>query len=714
MKTYQLIYTSVQHSLSDSSLGLSNQSGLRVYSCSQGVTEENIREIRKLSSYRLPKNNEVTFSEIIGDPKIPDMFPKAFRTLRLSDGRFAAIQTVFSGVDFQGEPDNFFAHALIFDDIDEGFFPEQYINNGVFKKYLTAQEAECELVHYLPPLDVMPDEDTKKHIEEFISSHKKELSYLIEKALSALVSDKTESICIASADADKTADYLISHKWLLPRDISVNSGISTYNVYLPSGKQPQIVFYGTIKGKNNITKQAVETRENCIYTDMDKKDFSQTELSPVFDFTVEDLRKEYTEYKFNSVTQFTDWLETLKNVSAPGMGAKLLRFKASAGDKAFAKRVSELYAHINDENMKPVRFEILKAAFDSISLFPDIEDEVSEEYVGQCVDKLCGGGNYDVYDLFSNGGGNIGGAHRLKAHIGEYIEKIKPRLVEMVEKNKRILINLFADIKHRTETETWKELFGADREKLGVFVELASVMITGYGLGAFTAPSEWTDEDLAETAAYFEASAEDEKIKDSCIKYICEHEDINWEKYGITITERVKTKDEQETDIRKIRRMLAKVGYIPYKRNTYDALKSDVRRDMNQNRSPLMLSKLLDAYYSWKTDGENQAQAQKDAQKIAKLLLEMRRKEKTCYDFIIPKLALEIVETDSNYHELIVNAETMPESFWNWFIIGYKRNEGNDITALNYIRIYEASKRRFLRIPAGKPLRETFSKTEGV
>ena len=81
MKTYQLIYTSVQHSLSDSSLGLSNQSGLRVYSCSQGVTEENIREIIKFSSYRLPKNNEVTFSEIIGDPKIPDMFPKRIRAM---------------------------------------------------------------------------------------------------------------------------------------------------------------------------------------------------------------------------------------------------------------------------------------------------------------------------------------------------------------------------------------------------------------------------------------------------------------------------------------------------------------------------------------------------------------------------------------------------------------------------------------------------------
>ena len=81
MKVYQLIYTSVQHSLSDNVLDLTNQSGLRVYSCSQGITKDNIGEILKFSSYRLPKNDK----------------------------------TVYSGVDFQGKPGNFFAHALVFD-----------------------------------------------------------------------------------------------------------------------------------------------------------------------------------------------------------------------------------------------------------------------------------------------------------------------------------------------------------------------------------------------------------------------------------------------------------------------------------------------------------------------------------------------------------------------------------------------------------------------
>lgn len=710
MKTYQLIYTSVQHSLSDGALGLSNQSGLRVYSCSQGVTEENIKEIIKFSSYRLPKNNETAFSEIIGDPKIPDLFPKAFRTLRLSDGRFAAIQTVFSGVDFQGEPDNFFAHAFIFEDFDEDFFPERYVGSNAFKKYLTAQEAECELVHYLPTLEIKPENDEEAHIKQFISEHKKELSYLLEKACEVLESDKYDSICIASADDKKTTDYLVALKWLLPRDISKNAGISTYNVYLPSGKQPQIVFYGTIKGRNNITKQAVETRENCVYIDMDKKDFSKNELSPIFDFTVDELRGMYGEYKFNSVTQLGDWLETFKNIGQPGMGAKLLRFKASAGETAFARRAAELYPHIKDENMSAVRFEILKAIFDGIQLFPTISAAVEEEYVGQCVDKLCGMGSYDIYDLFADGGASVVNADKLRIHVGEYAEKIKPRLDTMSEKNKLVLLDIFAGIKHGNEVSTWKELFDADKEKMKVFVALASVIITGYGSGAFTPPEAWTEEDTAEAVAYFEASVEDERIKDSCIKYICEHGDINWAAYGITVTERVKTKDEQENDIRRIKRMLAKVGYIPYKRNGYDALRSDVRRDMSESRAPLMLSKLLDAYYEWKASKENQVQAMRAAERLSGLILKLRKEEKTCYDFIIPKLALEIAETDCHYHEVIINADTMPESFWNWFVIGYKRCGSNDITALNYIRIYEASKRKFLRMPVGKLLRETFNK----
>ena len=158
--------------------------------------------------------------------------------------------------------------------------------------------------------------------------------------------------------------------------------------------------------------------------------------------------------------------------------------------------------------------------------------------------------------------------------------------------------------------------------------------------------------------------------------------------------------------------MLTKVGYIPYRRNTYDDLRHDVENDMYNSTSPLLLSRLLDTYYEWKYSYGNQAQSEKKAQELKKLILEMKRTEKTCYDFIFPKLGLEIIEAHGHYHEQIINTETMPESFWNWFIIGFENSGENDDKLINYVRIYQANKRKLLRMPAGKRVREYFKNME--
>lgn len=103
MKVYQLIYTSVQHSLSDPELGLVNQSGLRVFSCTQGLTKQNIDETIRFATYRLPKNNEIKYTQTPCDPTVPELFPKIFRTFRLSDGRYVAMQISYAGYDFDGQ-----------------------------------------------------------------------------------------------------------------------------------------------------------------------------------------------------------------------------------------------------------------------------------------------------------------------------------------------------------------------------------------------------------------------------------------------------------------------------------------------------------------------------------------------------------------------------------------------------------------------------------
>lgn len=713
MKVYQLIYTSVQHSLSDSVLGLSNQPGLRVYSCSQGITKENIGEIVKFSNYRLPKNDKTEYSEIIGDPQIPPMFPKTFRTLRLCDGRFVALQAVYSGVDYQGEPGNFFAHALVFDETEEDFFPEQYFNSSVFKTYLTTEEAERELVVYLPCLDdIKPEESVKKEISEFIFAHKKELSYLIKKALEVITSDTLKNICIATSSEEDTSKYLVALKWLLPRDIDVNTGISTYNVYIPSDSQKQIIFNGTIKGKNNITKQAVETRETCLYIDMENTDFSEENIHPLLDFDIDALREEYKKYKPSSVLQLNDWLETTVDETQYGMGAKLLNLKTSSGGEAFAKRLLDLYGKIDKKEMDEVRFEIIKVAYDNLCDIPEKKDEITKRYIDMCVDKLCRGESYDINNLFDNSVDNGESAQKINKSIPEYMQKIKAHKEETGERNSRILLSLLAQVKHGTQTPTWKEFFDSDKELMTIFVELASVIITGYGIDAFTPPETWSKEDLDEVVVYFDSSTQDEKIKDSCFKYIYYNDETDWEQYGILLSKHRKTIGEQEIDMRKIKRMIAKVGYVPYQRNRYLDLRREVREDMLNSRTPLLLTRVLNAYYTWTSDFGNQVQSEKSAEKLRNLLLELKKTQKPCYDFVIPKLALEITEARGHYHEKIIDTETVPNNFWNWFMLGFERCSGDEDKILNYTRIYEANKRKLLRTPYSKRLREVFKGTE--
>ncbi len=708
MKVYQMIYTSVQHSLSDNALGLANQSGLRVYSCTQGITRDNINELIRFAGYRIPKNNKIAYSEVIGDPSVPDLFPKTFRTLRLSDGRYAAIQSVFSGVDFQGQAGNFFAHALVFDDVPPEFMPELYYGSGAFKKYLTTQEAESELVHYLPELDgAKPDEGIEQKIVSFIGGHKKEMSYLINKAIVLLTSENVKNICIATDSEEKTAYYLIALKYLLPRDISENVGISTYNVYLPSEKQHNIVFHGTIKGKNNITEQSIETREGCVYIDIEKTNFVSEEPTPLFKFPVETLRAQYAKYNFTSVTSLLDWIATYDDVTKTGIGGKLLTLKKSGGDGEFKIRTNEIYPSVDDENMAEVRFELLKIMYDNIGLFDDNIEKITKDYTDLFIDKLCSGQAYEIENVFPKSRYAKTQAEIVKRDIPAYMKKINESFETLGEKNKLLLLKFFAEVKHTAEIKTWKELFG-DAQSISIFLRISvPYILTGLGRRMFTKPDSWNDEDMHEYVAYVDSSTQDGKIKTGCLKYVYTHEDADWESYGITLVKHTKTRGEQEKDIQKIHKMLTRVGYIPYQRSTYRDLKTEVANDMDNSTSPLLLSKLLSAVYKWQSAYGNQSAAEQAAAKVQSLMLEMKKKEKSLYNFIIPKLALEIIESPGHYHEVIINTQTMPASFWNWFLIGYTRCTRDD-AIIAYTRIYEASRKRIARLPVREKMKQTF------
>ena len=705
-----MIYTSVLHSLADPELGLTNQPGQRVYSCSQGLTRENISELIRFSSYRLPKNDTTEYPKELGDPTIPSMFPKTFRTLRLADGKFAAIQSVYSGYDVNGEEGNFFAHALVFDDYSDDFFPEQFFGSRLFRTYLTKEEQQAELIRYMPTLeDPQKPEELEQEIVTFIDLHKKELTYLINHAVTMLTSENIKNICISTDDEYLTERYLIALKWLLPRDISRNTGISTYNVYLPSDKQDRIVFHGTVYGKNNITRNAIESRENCIYLDFGNIDFSAVAVSNLFNMSVEEIRKEYDKYKLSSVTASLDWFSLTQNVTFPGMGGKLLKFKRSAGDEAFAIRAKELFEHIDDESMEEVKFEITKVMYDNIELFPDETKQLTEIYVTDCITKLCEGENYDIESIVKASEAEGEQIETIKENLSHYMDLIYNSIDSMGEKNKHIVMNFLAHIKHGGGYRSWYEMMGGKRKHLSILIELAApFVITGYGANTFSVPAGWLPEELYELIAYIEASTEDKSLSMGCVKYITEHDEVDWERYGITIGHRKKMPMEVEADSAKIRRLLTKVGYEPYQRNSYEVIKRDIMADVEDNRSPLLISRLLYEVYQWQGTYENQREAQVRAEKVRKLLIELRKKEPQCFNYMIPKLALEIVESQGHYHEVMINPETMPVSFWNWFIIGFKRCRRDDRKMLAYIRIYTANKMKLSRLPMKGALRAAF------
>lgn len=710
MKVYQLIYTSVLSSLSDPELGLTNRSGLRVFSCSQGITKDNIDEIIRFATYRLPKNNDIIYSAKPCDPSVPELFPKIFRTLRLSDGRYVAMQISYAGYDFDGQIGNVFAHAFVFDDVDDDFIPERYFGHPMYRTHLEEKALNGQIVHYLKPLDdIQPTEGLEEKVIEFVSEHKNELTYILDKAMRLLTSDDIKNICIATNEAELTQMYLLALKWLLPRDGAENLGISTYNVYLPSDKQKQIVFHGTIKGKNNITQQAIEVRRNCIYIDIENTRFERDTNSMLFRFGVKELRDIYAKYKFTSAPQLLAWEATNEDITQEGIASKLIKLKKTAGDEAFTKRVMEIYPSINDLSMAGVRFELSQIMFENLHLFEDKKKDIAELYMWQCLERICAGDTVNMGNPFDDEETAKDIANEITSNIGQYMEEIRINLDLIPEKNKLLLLQLFGSVKHAASMQSWRELF-TDKEDLKLFVHIASeLVITGAGMSAFTNIEGWLSADLAEVIAFFDSSTRDHFLKKSCLKYIYAHQDEDWEKYGVSLKKHEKSKGAQEADIEKIRRMLSKVGYIPYQKETYQSIKGEVNDDVRSNNSPLLISRLLYAVYRWQGSYGNQIEAEKNAKTVREFLLEMRETQKSCYDFIIPKLALEIIESPCHYHEIIVNTETMPRSFWDWFLIGYEKCSRDDDKILNYTRVYMASKANMQKIPARKKLNDVFS-----
>ncbi len=712
MKIQQLIYTSVKSSLSDLEKGLVNQSGFRVYSCSQGMEKDDVSEIVKYASYRLPRSSEVKYSDTPCDPSVPELFPKTFRSFVLPSGRAVALQTVYSGYDFTGNPGNFFAHAFIFEDASVD--PCEYFESPDFRTYLTEQEADKPIVTYLPELDEVRKKDgLTEEVDAFIAAHTEECAYVYAHAAAALEKTGKKNMCLICQTQHESDMYLLSLKRMLPPSLTDGAGISTYNIFLPSDKQTTVSFHATVAGMNNITEKSIQTHSYCDMIDMSKADFSAAAVSPAFDMPRAKLIEYYDKYKFDSIQKLKTWLKTFDAMEG-GIISKLDDLRKVCGDEVYRARATELKNGEDREEISGIYFELVTNMFNNIDAFDDEErDKIIKDYLIGGIESICMGDDCNLENVFKGVKDPKSAAEAVLKYIGSIMDVISINFDTINDKKSLLLLRLLAIIKQTAEVDTWKNMFSDNHENMSIFVEMTVRVVISVGqTPSLNAPVLWTKDEFAEALAYIMSSTEDELIIRLSEKYVCDHSDIDWESFGVITAERDKSPEEQAEDLTTVKYMLSKAGYVPYSGGSYADIKKEVITDITENKNPLLLSRLLGAYYDWATCGGRPQEAQKNAERVRELLCLMRETEPECYDFIIPKLALEIMDTYSHFHEIIINAETMPPSFWDWFLIGY-RMAGKDMDIKTvYQRVYLSNKTKLLRVPARSRLRKEFRNIE--
>lgn len=709
MEIYQLIYTSVRYSLSDSTLNLENKSGYRVYSCSQGLTKEEIEEIVCFCGYKKPENASVEYSKEYANPDIPEKFPKTFRTLKLTSGKYAAIQTVFSGYDEEGSNTNFFAHAFIFDDTDADFYPEEYYGSEDFRTYLTEEEKNLSLVRYLPKLtEVKKQENLSQWIDLFAKEHKVQMSALIDAAVEILTGATSKThICISAKTSEESDYYLLTLKRLLPYALSESSGISTNNTYLPSEKQKFILFNATTAGFNNITPELIEQRKHCIYMDFESEEYSGV-YERLFEIDFENLKKEYERLKIDNPKKFNAWLLAYNRVNENGISKRLNTVK-NIDIQMFQERCTEIYSRLDASDMRAVKFEILSTMNDNLELFPELSDKILRDYLLTGFLGIANGEQVSMEEIFKNhpDAELKGNAEKAHSNLNEIMKILSA--AEITEQQATLALRMFAIIKQAAQIPDWKSFFCNNHEYMEIFVDFAAkVIINDTSPVTFIAPIIWTTAELAEVVAYFDSSTEDEEIKKGCRKFILNNIREAWSDYGITITRHEKNREEREKDIMLVRKMLTFVGYVPFQNRKYLDLKYDVTNDMEKNDNPILITRLLYAYYNWQMI-DLDSEAMQYATEMRDLILEIREKEISCYKFIFPKLALELLSASGLYHEIIINCDTMTDTFWNWFLIGANKNIKNECIFANYEHVFRKNEKALSRLAIYKRLKKIFN-----
>lgn len=141
MKVQQLFYTSCKK-------GISSGMGFQTYSMSEGITEEERKEIESHCIYIPPDNlpSQPTKEEI------EKLFPVALSSFKLKSGKYCIYHSKYIGKDYSGRYGNYFSHVLICDEMWP-FYPIELYGSITFKDCLTFEEENATEIKPLPNLE---------------------------------------------------------------------------------------------------------------------------------------------------------------------------------------------------------------------------------------------------------------------------------------------------------------------------------------------------------------------------------------------------------------------------------------------------------------------------------------------------------------------------------------------------------------------------------
>ena len=695
MKVYQIIYTYSNHSIVDEERGFVDKEGYGIYSFSKGLTKDEINSAVKFMNYRLP--NEIIDDDID--------YPVVFRTFTLPGGKTACVQSTYSTDDI--EP-RFLSHAFLveYEEGEKELNMELMLGSPSFIKKLTDEQFEAEEVGYLPELDTLEYKNgIEEKIEKFIKSHRREMSYLLEKMLTAIASVDKYHTMLASTKDSVVEMCLVSLKYMLPNPLANTFGISTYNVNIPPDKQKYIRLHGTRTDFNNITESVIDAHPGTVYIDLDEADCSDTEVSILFDMGKDERDAFYAEHGFQFASQLLAWINANKQSEIPQLTSRLKDLRDNCSKELYVDRVRQILPLLNEGEYKAIKFEFLDSVCRNIKLFDEDKEAIVIRYASEGFKGICDGEAINLENMIMND------------TCIEYIYKNLPEYMQYVhdcdlnEKNGMLLLRDFALMKRGAKKYSWKEFFGENDAYIIDFLEMCAVDIINNSTPiTFFAPENWTNDELGEVIALFDSSTSDKEIKRACKRFIISNPDVSWGIYGVLLQRSKKSEEEIKQDVAKIRSMLSSVGYAPFTRNTYRDLKFTVNNEMNIDDDPILIIKLLSAFYSWQSSEGKLSEAKVYAEMFAEYILELRQAERSVYNFIFPKLAIEILNSPGHFHELMINADTMYDEFWNWFLVAYYRLDSGDPQRIVYSRVFEASEPDLKRLPLCTMIHKTVLK----